>query len=415
MTDAVGRPALTDAVVPGQPRTDRTVLLVSFAEVFGGAERSLLTLARHLPDHGWVVVLLCPPGQLAGAARAAGVRVVDLALTRHGKVGRGVGAAKRYSAAAAAGYVAAMASNAWKVARTARQVDAALIHSNSLSSHLAVAVAGRLAGRPVLWHLREITRPGRGRAVLNAFGRSASGLVAISRAVAAVVHHEHIVIVANPVDEPPDHLTEAPWSIPKPVVGYLGRITPDKGVEDLVRAAAFIDAHVVVVGAPPAGSSAHLDELRELAEVTAPGRVHFVGGVTDPWQALAAMDVLVVPSRAEPWGRVAAEAQRAGVPVLAANAGGLPDIVTDRRDGLLFPPRDPEALGALLKEMLGDRVLREELAAAGRTSAARYDPSRHAAAMADVFRRRSGGDAGAGRTDNGRTWWTRWSRVARAR
>ena len=70
--------------------------------------------------------------------------------------------------------------------------------------------------------------------------------------------------------------------------------------------------------------------------------------------------------------------------MLAANAGGLPDIVTDRRYGLLFPPEDPEALGIVLNEVLGDRVLRENLAAAGRISAARYDPARHAAVMASI-------------------------------
>ena len=378
-------------VRPNQTRASRIVMLVSFAEEFGGAERSLLTLAKHLPDHGWPLVLLCPPGPLAQAAREAGVRVADLSLKRHGTVGRGVGADKRYSATAALGYVLAMAINAWRVAQTARRVDAALIHSNSLSSHLTVAVAGRIARRPVVWHLREITKPGRGRAVLNAFGKLTSGLVAISTPVGAVVEHNHIAIVANPVEEPPTNVAKAPWSVPRPVVGYLGRITPDKGVEDLLRAAALIDAHVVVVGDPPAGQSAYGKHVRELAAANAPGRVHFVGSVPDPWQALAVMDVLVVPSRAEPWGRVAAEGQRAGILVLAANAGGLPDIVTDRRDGLLFPPQDPEALGTLLTEVLGDRRLREALAAAGRTSARRYDPARHAAVMADFFDRRSAG------------------------
>jgi glycosyltransferase involved in cell wall biosynthesis len=402
-------------VRPDRNGADRTVMLVSFAEVFGGAERSLLTLAKHLPQHGWPLVLACPPGPLAQAAREAGVRVVDLSLRRHGTVGRGHGGTRRYSAAAALGYVLAMATNARRVAQGARQVDAAFIHSNSLSSHLTVAVAGRIAGRPVGWHLREITRPGRGRAVLNAFSKLASGVVAISTAVAAVLDHDHIVVVANPVEEPPPDITKAPWSVPKPVIGYLGRITPDKGVEELVRAAAFIDAHVVVVGDPPTGQAAYSTHLHELAAAIAPGRIHFVGSVPDPWQALAVMDVLVVPSRAEPWGRVAAEAQRAGVPVLAANAGGLPDIVTDRRDGLLFPPQDPQALGILLREVLGDRQLREQLAAAGRTSAARYDPARHAAAMADFFDHRSSGDSKEARTAEGSSWWRRWSRVARAR
>ena len=117
--------------------------------------------------------------------------------------------------------------------------------------------------------------------MLNAFGRLTSGMVAISTAVAAVVKHDHVDTVANPVEQPPSRVAESSWSVPRPVVGYLGRITSDKGIEDLLRAAAVIDAHVLVVGEPSVGTPANLDQLRALAQASAPGRVHFVGGVPD--------------------------------------------------------------------------------------------------------------------------------------
>jgi D-inositol-3-phosphate glycosyltransferase len=113
--------------------------------------------------------------------------------------------------------------------------------------------------------------------------------------------------------------------------------------------------------------------------------VHFVGSLPDPWQALFALDVLVVPSWAEPFGRVAAEAQRAGTPVLAARAGGLVDVVHHGQDGLLFPARDPDALAEQLQSVLIDPELRARLASAGRVSAQRFDPAIHAAAMAEVL------------------------------
>lgn len=364
--------------------------MISFADVLGGAERSLLTLAKLLPARGWMPVLVCPPGGLADAAARQGLDVERVVLRRAGPVSRRSGSHKTYSAKATLVRSWATVDNAARIARVARRRGPALLHSNSLPSHLPVALAGRLVRRPVVWHLREMITPGPGRTFFSRFGRLAAGMVAISDAVAATVTHPSVSTVYNPVEAPTGDIREQPWHLPRPLVGYLGRLDPRKGIEDLIEAAGATEAHVVVAGRPSPRNPGYLASLERLAAARAPGRIHFVGELEAPWQLLAAVDVLVVPSLAEPFGRVAAEGQVAGVPVLAADAGGLPEIVRDGHDGLLFPPADSASLATCLHRVLADETLRHRLADAGRTSSARFEPAKHADVMAQIFTRHAG-------------------------
>jgi glycosyltransferase involved in cell wall biosynthesis len=370
---------------------DRTVLLVSGAPILGGAERSLLLLATQLPECGWTPVLACPAGGLADEAERRGVAVVRTTLRSHTTLRPRDGDGHGYAALELARFAGDTAAGAWRLVRVIRRVRPAVVHSNSLPTHLPAVVAARLTRRPVLLHLREILRPGPGRRVLDLAGRGASAMVAISRATAQAVTHRRVELVLNPVEPPPAVMPEPAWDLPRPVVGFLGRLDPPKGIEDLLYAAGQLKASVAVVGAPWAGDEAYVASLESLAEEQAPGRVHFAGSLPDPWHALAGMDVLAVPSRMEPFGRVAAEAQLAGVPVVAADAGGLPDAVTNEVDGLLVPVGDVGALTAALRRVLDDAELRARLATAGLESAKRFAPERHASRIAELY-----GDLAAG-------------------
>jgi glycosyltransferase involved in cell wall biosynthesis len=72
-------------------------------------------------------------------------------------------------------------------------------------------------------------------------------------------------------------------------------------------------------------------------------------------------DISVTPSRGEPFGLVVIEAMASGTPVVATDAGGIPEIVTNGVDGLLVPPRDPEALAGAIIQLLTNRELAERL------------------------------------------------------
>jgi D-inositol-3-phosphate glycosyltransferase len=95
-------------------------------------------------------------------------------------------------------------------------------------------------------------------------------------------------------------------------------------------------------------------------------------------------DVVAIPSRREPLGLAAVEALACGTPVIAANVGGLREVVRDGVNGLLIPTADPGALAAALGR-LADKSLRTRLGAAGPASVAGHDIRTAAAQMAEVW------------------------------
>jgi glycosyltransferase involved in cell wall biosynthesis len=121
------------------------------------------------------------------------------------------------------------------------------------------------------------------------------------------------------------------------------------------------------------GSGPEETRLRTLA-AGLPG-VAFVAG-DDLFATLAALDVLVVPSRAEGLGSIVLAAQAAGVPVIAAATGGLPEVVRHERTGLLVAADDPAALAAALDRAHGEPEATRERARQAREAVAEFGVAR---------------------------------------
>ena len=159
------------------------------------------------------------------------------------------------------------------------------------------------------------------------------------------------------------------------LVSLVGRLNHWKGQDLLVRALAILQLQgrlgplqAAIVGD---GFAGHEDVRATLvAQVDQAGltrQVHFVPFRADIYPVWWASDIAVVPSlEPEPFGLVAIEAMACGVPVIAAAHGGLLDIVEHEVSGLLFPPRDPDALAQALLRLAGDAALRQHLGAAGK-------------------------------------------------
>ena len=134
------------------------------------------------------------------------------------------------------------------------------------------------------------------------------------------------------------------------VIGITSRLEAEKGHDCLLRAAARIaedvpEAWYLVIGKAFVDAAQREAELHELArEMGVADRAVFGGFRTDIPQCLAAMDVFVLAADAEPCGRVLFEAEAMALPIVGTNTGGTPEIVADGETGILFDPRDHEAL-----------------------------------------------------------------------
>jgi glycosyltransferase involved in cell wall biosynthesis len=143
-----------------------------------------------------------------------------------------------------------------------------------------------------------------------------------------------------------------------------------------------------VVGAALFGEYDYAASLRDLAsELGVSDRVEFVGFVPAVGTELARLDVLVVPSLVpEGFGLTVIEGMAAGLPVVAPDAGGPADIVTDGVDGVLVPPGDAVALASALRRLASDPPTRQRLGDAARRRAADFTPARSAAALGAALR-----------------------------
>jgi glycosyltransferase involved in cell wall biosynthesis len=325
----------------------RRLLAVCAVAHPGGAEMALLRLLGRID---WDVTLTTPgPGPLSDA----GYRCEQLAV---GGLARGAGA---------------RAVAAWpRTRRLAKGADAVYLNGT---------VCGRLlpalAGRRTILHVHDIV----GR--VPRIWRGADVVLADSQAVAERLAPLVPHVVYCPIElDPPQ--TAPPWTPDGadgahggPVVGFVGRIEPRKGPLDLALAAPAIKAavpaaRVVIVGADP-----YMSDPGYFARVRSAEQVEHYDWVPNAAGLMRHLDVLVAPSRQEPFGTVLAEAMAVGTPVVSTRVGGLAEVVTDGVDGRLVAPGDPRALAAAVIEVLGRR---EEMGAAARAAARRFDADDYA-------------------------------------
>ncbi|MGE5484559.1 MAG: glycosyltransferase [Ignavibacteriales bacterium] len=188
-----------------------------------------------------------------------------------------------------------------------------------------------------------------------------------------------------------------------PVIGTLGRLSPEKGHEFLVKAFAavlreFPGAILVVVG-----QGDERGRLERLAgELGVAEHVVFTGYRENAAAYVNAFDVFVMPSLSEGLGLAMLEAMTLRKPVIATNTGGIPEVVAHGVNGLLVPPGDPAALSLAIAGLLRDGSLAAGLAAAGRkTVEDRFDAQSMADKTVDVYRRLLDEECGGPRGVNG--------------
>jgi glycosyltransferase involved in cell wall biosynthesis len=183
-----------------------------------------------------------------------------------------------------------------------------------------------------------------------------------------------------------DHEAIAPKTDPGGDVVFAGRLSAEKGVDTLIAAMGRLGPGTVV---RVAGEGPERERLEALAADVAPGQVIFHGrlGKADLLSLLRSACVVAVPSCwYENQPMIVLEALASGVPVVASDIGGLPELVEPGVTGALFPPGDAEALASALAPLLAQPERALAMGRAGRAEMARtHAPAVHLARLDDVY------------------------------
>lgn len=260
------------------------------------------------------------------------------------------------------------------------------------------SLLGKMSGAASVVHMHlhptDLTRP-------SIWGmRNANAIFAVSESVrrslveqgfgAAKIHTVHNAVDADyfdPDQQPADRSIRQRFGIPEhaPLVGIAARMNPWKGQYELIGAAVllqqkFPDLHVMILGSNvPEMRAQYEQQAREggIAE-----RLHFGGFQADVRPFLREFDLFVHPSYREPFGLSIVEAMAMRKPVIACGTGGVPEIITDGKDGMLVQERSAADVARAIATLLDDRELCRTMGARARQTVRERFTPRHQCAVA---------------------------------
>ncbi|HEY8972604.1 MAG TPA: glycosyltransferase [Burkholderiaceae bacterium] len=335
------------------------VLEVIGNAIVGGMETYVERLVEHLPPDRFAITALCPfESSFTERLRARDIEVLVTPMPD---------------------------DPPWSsIQMTCAMIKAGAIdvlHAHLPNAHALAGIAGRLTGKPVLatLHGHRI-----GVLDLEIHRNAGTHLSVVCRqsyfhALGLGVSAGQLSCNPNGVDteafqprpRPADSLRAA-LGIPAAarIVGFLGRLSPEKGPEVFLRAALLAharlpDTHFVLVGDGPLAPA-----LREsIARMKLEGRVHLAGLRRDVAAVLNDMDVLVSSSHSEAMPLAVMEAMASGLPVVATRVGGVPDMIAQGESGWLVAPNDFDEMATRLVQILATPGELERMGRAARARA----------------------------------------------
>lgn len=241
-----------------------------------------------------------------------------------------------------------------------------IVHTHGYRSDIVGGHAGHESGVPIVTTVHGFTGGGwknRGYERLQRLAfRRFDAVVAVSRKQAdelraSGVPAQRLHVVPNALAAHPAPLsrTDARRALELPaeglIAGWVGRVSREKGIDVFIDALASIQDRIIQAAILGDGPERTTESAR--AESIAPSRFLWLGSIPDAARYFAAFDLFVLSSRTEGLPMVMLEAMAAGTPIVTANVGGIPDLLSPA-EGMLVPPDDPNALAAAIRATLDD-------------------------------------------------------------
>ena len=348
----------------------------------GGAQRCLVELLPAVRDRGWKAHVAAPgDGALRDEAIALGATYRPIHSGPYESGGKSISDVFRFARE--------LPRLAREIAALATDCRAAIIYVNG-PRLLPAASLGLPAGRPMVFHCHSYLRHRYASALAGISLASARATVIASCRFVSEPLRPYVdsTIIYNGVTGVAD-LEPARSSVNR--IGVLGRISPEKGQLDFLKAARLLPPHYqyVIGGAPLFSNPAALSYFEQVRAQADGLPVEFLGWRDDVSAVLSTLDLLVVPSApGEATTRVILEAFAAGVPVVATSSGGIPEIVSDGETGFLTPPCDPVRLAARIRDAAANPEALERIATnARRTVRERFTLSQYQQRVISILER----------------------------
>ncbi|HEY3329590.1 MAG TPA: glycosyltransferase family 4 protein [Capsulimonadaceae bacterium] len=368
----------------------KTVLYVDHTAKLGGGEIAIFDLICAL-DKSTVkpIVVLASSGPLVDKFRQSDIETHVLPLSPSvvdvRKDSLGVKSAGRLRA------VGHIAKYALTLARWAKSNHVDLIHTNSLKSDIYGGLAGRLAGIPVIWHIRDSISSSYLPSIVAKLFRWLTAVVPnavvtnsestlkcleLPRTKRAAVVYSGITPPPSGTEAEPSNVDSLASASNPAVVTLVGRIAEWKGQHIFIEAAAKVlvtypDTQFQIVGAPLFGEFDYEKQIHQQVDTLGIGNsVNFLGFRNDIPQLLAESTIVVHASTiGEPFGQVVVQGMAAGKPVIATNGGALPEIVLPGQTGMLVSMGSSTEMAEAMLWILGNPDAANKMGAAGQKRA----------------------------------------------
>lgn len=339
----------------------------------GGGAVSLLNLLKRLDRRRFNPVVVCPSqGALVDALKSIGIKVEIIEM----------GALKDF-------HFVSFFSSIIKLSRLIKEERIDIVHSNAVCSResFSSAIAAKMRKTPFIYHVRILDSIiWLERILVHLSDR----IVVISEVVRKNLcwfkDQKKIVKIYNGIDLDEFNPRISQETMRKEfglgpeaiVVGTTGMLVPHKGIQYFLQAAAGIvkkcpNARFLVVGGPIKKFKNYREKLEKLTGLLGLNeKVIFTGFRADLPRILAGIDIFVLASTREAFGRTLVEAMAVGKPVVATRVGGITEVVEDGVSGLLVSPRNPQAIADAVINLIRDKDKANGMGLAGRRRAMEF-------------------------------------------
>ncbi len=346
----------------------KTVFLIRgiWREAYGGAETYQIALGKELKKNGYNPIIVTSSTKLIEESKKAGLNTIEAPYNKQ----------QNWSGYRNLFLPAFMVwekyLTRWYVKKI-KEYKPDILHIQSRDEFIAATLAGKKTGTKVIWtdhsDFRQVVWENINVKYKNPIGKHIFKLADIPAKITTVSEYEYKYVnsiiphkLSNFVVVPNgsfDHMNEYPKQDNSNVVGFLGRVVYDKGVEELIRAFDIVSkkyksAKLVIYGKG--------DEMDYFKKISNNKNIVFKGHTNQPYKAYSEMGIFVLPSYHEGLSLALLDAAMMQKAIIATDIDGNPEVVKDEKTGLLIKPKDVDSLVDALDKLLGSPTLQKKYA-----------------------------------------------------